>query len=543
MKLVYYLEQYKASTLRKILNEHGVNTKARSPLQLLDLLLERLLDREYLQNFFETMSKEEQGVLHYFIIHRPCQLFSLRSLQQSGSMSRDHFEKGLYLLQRKGMLFKLRRSYGEIGYGIPYDLFQRCHQVLLGKYMHQCEAKKLAVEPIENEYHHNIDEDFFTFLTLLYYGPFTLTKTGSIPQQTVKQWSKSFTHENYLEFFPIQIKNGEQHKKVSLFLHVGNELGLIDINNNTLQLNSRLNEWISASRNDRIRYLESVIQKSFQSTDLLVNHVFHSLFSLPKEVWFQVQELVAVLAEQLNRPIDREFFYRIEQEIIKPLSILGILNFTGDWQSKMLLKMNEIDQEEYNQIYVQSNFEVLVPRQCSLSIRLELEQFASLEQQDEMYLYRITQDSILNGLEKGKKIEDILHFLIQYSAIPIHPSLEATLKNWANRYEAIQFYDVRILKCQNEDIANHLKEQIELQGLFIGEIDPVHLLVRKDKSFHQGLLQIKKLGYFPSENIKTEKDFIITNKSQEVIGSDEEEIETDFILYKHSEYEIMIEME
>ncbi|WP_339061628.1 hypothetical protein [Tepidibacillus marianensis] len=134
MRLVYYLEQLKTSTLKSILSEHGVETNEKSPVKLMDQLAKLLCDLHYLQNLYKTMSTEEKGVLQHFIIHRPGQLLSIRTLNHhTGLISRGQFEKGLLLLHRKGILFRLRKSYGDMGYVIPHDVFQVWHQVLISK--------------------------------------------------------------------------------------------------------------------------------------------------------------------------------------------------------------------------------------------------------------------------------------------------------------------------------------------------------------------------------------------------------------------------
>ncbi|WP_339061630.1 helicase-associated domain-containing protein [Tepidibacillus marianensis] len=311
----------------------------------------------------------------------------------------------------------------------------------------------------------------------------------------------------------------------------------------SIHINSRLIDWTSIPPAERRDYLEDIIRKSFESTDLLINHIFHSLFVLPREAWFRIQDIADLLSEQLNRAIDREFFYRIEQEIIKPLSMLGIMNYTGDWQTEIFFKMKERLEEEINQFYVQPNFEILVPCQCSHSIRLELGHFATLEQRDQMYLYRITQESVMKGLEMGKKTEEILCFLEQYSAIPLHENMKITINDWATRFGAIQFYDVRIVKCRNEEIANHLKQQTRLEDWIIGEIDSLHLIVRKEKRFEQAIRQLEQLGYTPTRNIMTEKDFSIFDEVRDGRNNEQGELEAEFILFKHPDYELVVDLE
>ena len=535
--------------LKKILAEHGVESKEKSPVKLMNQLVHILTHSDSVENIDQSMTPEEKEVIHYFVVHRPGQLLSLRSLnQRAGSLDRDTFEKGLLLLQRKGILFRLRKSYGDIGYVMPHDLFQIWHQRLLTQKLATIRSKKFFAHPVEKEQLHHLDERLFSLLSFIYRNPISLTKNGILPQPISKQLSEklSVTNEEHFRYFPIQQSNEEEPKTIHFLLQLAKELQLIENNNQTLQGNQRIKEWVTMQQPERRRHLEAMVRKSFQSSDLFINHIFHSLFTLPREEWISIQELVSHLSEQLKRPVNPEFYTRIEQEILIPLSELGSISYTGEPQKEAYVKMRKCAEEEIEQFYVQPNFEVLVPRQCLYSLRLELEQFATLVQQDQLFLYRISQESVMKGLELGKSITEILQFLEQYSAIPLHESMKATLVDWADRFGALQFYDLRILKCKNVEIANHLKETSEFREWIVGQLDSQHVIVRKDKPLEQVIRQLEQVGYFPSRRIRTDEDILnseilIGIKNDEV--DEEEEINNEFILFQHPEYEVIVELE
>ncbi|TCS78239.1 helicase-associated domain-containing protein [Tepidibacillus fermentans] len=544
MRLVYYLEQLKASTLKKMLNKHGIKTNEKYPNKLLNHLLVRLLDINYLKQLYQELSLEEKEVVDFMIIHRPNQLFSYRSLNKRfDAIHRDQFERGIQKLRAKGILFQLRQNYGDIAFTIPHDLFQLLHQVIFAKGLNRL-STNVKVVGFSKEEDKNIDEEFYQFLTGLYFLASSEEENGKLNKQQMNKLLKRLhLDERKIEYFPIQYDIEEFPKSISLFVYFAKGLGLIHLEQKQFRIIQRMKDWLLLSPFERYEYLEGMIRGSFQSTDLFINHFFHRLFSLPKGKWYQADQLVQELSKELNRPIDESFYVRIELEILKPLAELGILTYTGDWKKELFIKLKKPNDEEIDQFYVQSNFEVLVPSNLRYSIRIELEHFADLEKRDQLSLYRITQGSLFRGLEKGKKIEQILDFLDQYSAIPLHESMKITINQWANRYGAIQFYDLRILKCQSEEIANHLKQQEVLQDWIIGEIDSFHLIVRKEKRFEQAVRQLEQLGYIPTRNIMTEKDFLIVKEEQEGQENVLEEMETEFILFKHPDYELVVEIE
>ncbi|MFV9510210.1 helicase-associated domain-containing protein [Tepidibacillus sp. LV47] len=538
MKLIYYLEHFKASTLKKILEGHGIRTKEKSPSKLLNHLLHLLLDVHYLKQLYQGLSLEEKEVIDFFIIHRPNQMFSYRSLNQKfDSIHRDRFEKGIHQLMAKGLLFQLKRNYGDIGFTIPHDLFQLFHQIIFAKRLNPLSKKVQFIEHLQ-EQGKNIDEEFYQFLSGLY---FLLSPEGEIGKLNKQQLNKLLKRiqleESKLEYFPIHYEIEGLTKTISLLIYLAKGLGLIQFKQNQFSINSKkIHDWLQLSPFTRHELIEGMIRFSFQSSDLLINHFFHRLFSLSKGKWFHAHQLIEELSNQLHRSIDESFYYRIEQEVLKPMEELGFLTYTGDWRKELFLKMKEQVNEEIEQFYVQPNFEVLVPSHLAYSLRLELEHFADLERRDQLCLYKITKASLIKGLEMGKSIEEILDFLERYSAIPIHQNMKTILIDWAKGYGAIQFYDVRILKCENKEIASHLKQ--ELQDWIIDEITPLHFIVKKEKHFEQAIKQLKDLGYIPTKRILTEKEIYREDSTSDVFEEEDE-----FILFKHPDYELVLELE
>src|SRR5690606_32754452 len=85
--------------------------------RLRDQLAEVLLDDTRLHILYDMLSTYEKNVLRYFIFQVEDHCLTYRHLQQeAGQLKPNLFRLGLTGLRRKGLLYTLRRQWGEVAY-------------------------------------------------------------------------------------------------------------------------------------------------------------------------------------------------------------------------------------------------------------------------------------------------------------------------------------------------------------------------------------------------------------------------------------------
>lgn len=528
MELKYYLEQLSPSTLNKILDELRIESyKKLLPNDMVDVLNDNLTSFERIPALYQLMTKEEREVLSYFILYLPNQMLPYRKLDKlNGQLSRDKFEYGITKLRRKGIIYTLRKSWGDIAFILPDDLFMLFHRFyfsdLINKQTEINTKSELALQS-----NSLLEEELFRLLTYIHFENIPITQKGTIHRRHItKMYEQLNISEEHIRSFPIKQKGFKVYpQNIALLLDIAESFDLIN-SLDTLSTTKKAFKWYQLEFASQKKYLEQLMRASFRSSDILVEHLFYIIFHLPFEKWFSFSTLFAQVAKKLTRPIGKELIKRAEDEILKPLYAFGWIELIQDTEENYLFR--RIDNiATAKEFYVQGNYEILVPEGFPYFKRLMLEQFGELKSRDKMSKYKLTKESILKGLEAGSKIEDLIAFLEDHSSIPLSENVRKSLIDWSMNYGNIAFMDVRVMKCRTLDLANEIKQNSVLQKWIIGEISPDNLIVKRD-DFDEFLEYLSQFQYFPK------KEIWLGDDANEQYSDEEEQVE--FI--RNKEYRI-----
>lgn len=100
-------------------------------------------------------------------------------------------------------------------------------------------------------------------------------------------------------------------------------------------------------------------------------------------------------------------------------------------------------------LFVQPDFEIIVPPHTPLSIRFELEMFSQLQNCDRVDIYRLTRKSFEDGLENGRSIQFVMSLLMNYSLTGVPNNVRDTLEMWERCWEGKEQSRIPILWQQH----------------------------------------------------------------------------------------------
>lgn len=105
---------------------------------------------------------------------------------------------------------------------------------------------------------------------------------------------------------------------------------------------------------------------------------------------------------------------------------------------QQLAELAAMAPEMARSLIVQPNFEVLVlnPVQ-NLPLLRRLEEFATQLSLGDVAQYRITKESVLQGLRGGMSVAEILSLLRDNSRVPVSQNIETSLQDWAAAFERL----------------------------------------------------------------------------------------------------------
>ncbi len=145
-----------------------------------------------------------------------------------------------------------------------------------------------------------------------------------------------------------------------------------------------------------------------------------------------------------------------------PLEILqlaGLLETgVGDKDSYLRLSgtgaafMDEVGHESLEsspgvQCIVQPTFQVLAPVGLDLQTLWSLGCIAELKAADRASTYELTRNSVRNALRTGWRIESLLAFLTESSAVELPQNVDSTVRDWLGRQGEVEFHDALVISC------------------------------------------------------------------------------------------------
>jgi hypothetical protein len=220
--------------------------------------------------------------------------------------------------------------------------------------------------------------------------------------------------------------------------------------------------------------------------------------------------------------------------ILEPLRFLGLLDY-GIFQKDILVRTTPLGQllfckvldgqsldecageikiltdqvyplEGPDTAYVQPNFEILLPRTVSWTVRWQLGQFAVLEQQDQMLKYRLDKTCLLKALKRGLPSDEVLSVLTKLSTYPLPENLVLTVRQWLESYGQVTFMRLCLLECTTPEQAAAIVSARKYKEYVCGLYSPTAVIVREPEKLRKLL---EKQGIYPLTGILEGKEAAI----------------------------------
>lgn len=409
---------------------------------------EAVIDMPSVKAAVDRMDKASAAVLRAFYscfgagpVHEE-RLFTSGALRTD--LSGAEFRYGLIQLQNAGILFALRKGWGERLYALPSDSFFIWHQVLF----------LIAVEPSainsglghweqKQEESPNVllGRQLLAAWAELARSGLGLTAKGTLPKKTAAKITQAIglTNSDLIQAGWQAEPEDPYAPALSFLLKLSFQLGVITRADGKLKWEEDvLAAWMNQSEPSREAHL-----LRWCLDELLVNarNTAALLLRLPPGVWYSEQEL----ERQLHHAGLDASEWGAQTNWTNWLNLLRALGWlelahTGNekllrWtiRAKDLLEKQQ-EEHSFEPILLEPNGDIIVLPGCHYSIRWELELIADQKSDDHISIWQLTRQSIGRALEYGRTISSIMTFLHMASGnAPLSPLLESSLADWGKQ--------------------------------------------------------------------------------------------------------------
>ena len=491
-----------------------------SPSKLREQIVDRFLSPSSLKDSVARLNSYERLVLMILAFSCgetgvPFHLFN-RKINQ---MSRDWSSRGteiLHTLAESGFIFTFAASGMQYHYIVAADLRLLLQEIFAKDMSATLRHPKETPMNIRND-GFALVRDTFTFLCFASQYGIRQTQQGSIYKHTQKHLLKRFEVPNDTPKVYDRINPAaENPDRLAFIFHFCRHQRLIRQQDSDLVCSNTGKEWIQKTDSEKLLDIYTHWLKHGMSKDPSTSIAQSIVRILPLEQWV----LLSSIREQISKftvsaTWMQTLYSQLERSLVNHLTYMGGITFAhlGD---DVAIQVTDIGRrlfygepiESYkfeSSFIVQPNHEVLASSYLAPELRWKLNHIAELHQADQMSTYKLSVESIYNGLRSGFSRDEILVFLKAHSKTGIPQNVEVSIKDWAERYGQIYLMDVMLLRCKNAHIAQEIRASKQIGKYILGEISPTDFVVSRQHS-QELLTLLEKQNYMPLPEVVTFKN-------------------------------------
>lgn len=452
--------------------------------RLRDQLAEVLLDDTRLHILYDMLSTYEKNVLRYFIFQVEDHCLTYRHLQQeTGQLKPNLFRLGLTGLRRKGLLYTLRRQWGEVAYFLPEDLAGKIYRIML-------KEKGFAEGDVctdnvrlAGELKPPVYVDLLLMLDDLRHQPqrkVPLTRKRTIHKRFIRRWEEKLPERRtVLDRCSLPISASSTYSShLALLLDFLTRHKLIRWHQDHTVLDvHHVRRWMDATREQLSAafitywfrcYKPSAVWLARYQKDML--DWYEACRRRGKQDWTYVLSFVERWEEHYDLPSIPDMQEQIERELLDPLSALGLLAY-GETERGEKAWRFQSDNEQEAKMWLQPNLELYAPASIPIDTIWRITELFELPNWEHMLVFRLSEQRTRHFLENGGSLADWLAWLAEHLSTPLADSLTQKLSGLQRAQQKITITDQTLIAFDDPHVAAAFSQWPEVQSLRLEKLN------------------------------------------------------------------------
>ncbi len=440
--------------------------------------------------------------------------------QKLNQLSRKWRRNGFKVIENlitRGLTFTRREGYRQV-YFVPKDL-----RSILADFFLTDIFQNASIDPerFTPRYKHDFAAPLRHICLLLSYirkNEVKVTQAGTIFKKSQEDLAVIIEEDELTlgqSFFPVRYP-----PRLAFLLYFAKSNSLYEEKDNVLKLRAESKKWLGASYSEWRKDLYKYWLRTFISQDSDLQTIFWIIANSSEGTIISISSLLDEMKVLSTSHSSHGLSLRVEKNLIDVLEYLGGIEvslFRNDIlvrvtkTGRSLFTGTPLSDEKFDtEIYVQSNFEALVP--CTIEPRIlwSIDAFAQITKVDQMMVYKLSRDSVYHALLHGYTPQTIENLLKKHSKTPLPQNVSYSIIQWGTSYGRIEFENVILLKCDTEDLAEELMLSPKIETFIEKKIGPQYLVVNKN-SYQSLVNALSDEGYMPK--VKPNKSQAITDSN------------------------------
>lgn len=464
-----------AESFRLLFGEPVAPVRALGTAQGLDTVIGDLDDRERMLLKILVFSGAENGIDSTQVWR------SFDSGNPGGGVGRLLCER----LRARGLIFEAIGGHGRTRYFMPLET----HQHLSERFFTETSGQLPQVEPDavqeKESYPLTMLCDVVRTLASLGTGGASLTHGGEIFKKDLTRIERGFLVRDWFRGGPPY--RPEFPGRTAFITEFCLANGLLGYAGKTLVTREEVRKWIQRNPLDLMGDIYSFWLRWFLPRLGRVAPFIKVLACVPVGQWFGFDPLLAAIEPYMVAEWAENF--RVQAGgLLRSGLHLGLLQ-AGVYQGRPAYCVSELgrhllaqqtesavlDLQPDDRLYIQPSFEVLAERELSPAVLWSLELVAELIRIDGLRTYRLTRDSLHQGL-RWLSIDEVIAFLQEYG-VDQPGNVLFTLRDWGSGFGRARFVPGLVLRCDDADLVEAIVHSPRLEEHHVERLNERDILI------------------------------------------------------------------
>ncbi len=448
------------------------------------LLVEGMTSEEGFLRLWGELTQEEQRIYAITVFEMIGDDYTvgiaksklLYTLETSYGVSRDSVHALQHLLQL-GLLSTMQVWYAGEGYEVPDLLLPRVVATLVSLMpVQHVDADQVQVMTQTGSM---FVHDMIRVISYVVKRPVLVTKSGVVYKRDLARLRTLMRSHDYIT------QNGpaewaEIPYAIYLVFDVLRELQILRIAPGSLQVaGATLEGFLQRSLDEINEDLFSILETRMRQGHTYVYQVLHAFISaLPINTWVPMTSAVSTLLKiDLARKVTwgPSFVHFIEV-----MSTCGFIDI-GEIHGRDVIRLatNSRIHPLSQGFVIQPNLDVLVPDVAPLGVHFIIGQLAEIKQADEMSIYTLKKETILELCDKGWKIEDIEEAFASFSSVKMASAVERQIHDWVAEYDRAVLWDVLLIRFQTPALQEIFLSHVRAKRAVVDVIGDQAVIIKR----------------------------------------------------------------
>lgn len=447
-------------------------------------------------------------------------------------LSGAHLHAALLRLRRKGILYALKKTWGEEVCVLPEEALPVWHRILFPDGEVQ---EGFGSGDWPEEYgagnQGGLAEDLLQAAVFAAKHQPALTRKGTLPKPVLKKLESRFgIRDEEVASAGARCRfEGDYGPYAATVLDMGIQLGMLQMQEGKLTVNrdglSRFLRtpreqlqgmlyrlWIRRIRAERAAELHALAK--LEQLEAGRCHILGNLFEwlvrygmidkITREELDEFRDRLLLPMQalgwiRLHRLPDQGVFFRLTVPLSEEMP------HGKDWNRSSPRPEPEPSGNRYPGLIVQNDFDIVVPPEPPFAVLWELEAVAERISSDGVSVYRLTPDTVRFALENGRSGEDITDFLESHAAYPLPVYVKETLRQWGARYTSVMLEPVTLLRCRDRETAALVEGHLRSKSCLGEKVGDTSFLILSGQA-QALILELERLGLHPGKGFDGTED-------------------------------------